>query len=101
MERSQAGVYRRPVRRAIVSLLALVLLVYPLDWIVWEVRSAFGAGMDSVVVSTSMAATLKGNHFEVYAPTVEPVACSRSLLPEAGAGACWWLRRHQQQITQY
>lgn len=101
MRSSLAGSYRRPVGRALVVLLALILAAYPLDWAVWRVRSAFGAGMDSVAVSSAPAATLKGNHFEVYAPTVEEVSCSRSVLPEAGAGACWWLRRHQQQITQY
>lgn len=101
MGRPQAGIYRRPLRRALVALAAVVLLLYPLDWIAWRVRSILGVGMDSVVVSAALAATLKGNHFEVYAPTVEPVACSRSLLPEAGAGACWWLRRHSEQITQY
>lgn len=57
--------------------------------------------MGSVVVSESSAATLKGNHFEVYAPTVDTLSCSRSLLPQAGAGACWWLQRHTDQITQY
>ena len=87
--------------RTLAILFALILLLYPVDWLIWSVRSAFGAGMDTVVVSASTAATLKGNHFEVYSPTVAPVACSRSLLPEAGAGACWWLRRHTEQITQY
>ena len=94
-------VYQRLFRKGCAVLLATLLLIYPLDWVIWRVRSAFGAGMDSVVVSESMAATLKGNHFEVYAPTVGAVACSRSLLPQAGAGACWWLERHADQITQY
>ena len=85
MERAQPGVYRRPLRRAFLVGGAALLLIYPVDW----------------MVSSSLAATLKGNRFEVYTPTVEPVACSRSLLPQAGAGACWWLRGHQQQITQY
>ncbi len=77
------------------------MLAYPLDWAIWSLRSAFGRGMGTVMVSSSLAATLKGNHFEVYSPTVAPVACSRSLLPEAGAGPCWWLRQHTEQITQY
>ena len=101
MKRAQAGVYRRPLRRALGVLAAIVLLIYPLDWAIWSMRSAMGTGMDTVTVSAALAATLKGNRFEVYAPTVESVACSRSLLPEAGAGACWWLRRHSEQITQY
>ncbi len=82
-------------------LFGALFLVYPVDWTVWRVRSGFGAGMGSVAISESLAATLKGNHFEVYTPTMSTVACSRSLLPQAGAGACWWLRRHADQITQY
>ncbi len=82
-------------------LLGAALLLYPVDWIVWRARSRFGVGMGSVVISDSMAATLKGNHFEVYAPTTAAVACSRSLLPQAGAGACWWMERHTENITQY
>ena len=101
MQSSLAGSYRRPFGRALAVVLALTLAVYPLDWAVWRVRSAFGTGMGSVAVSSALAATLKGNHFEVYAPAVEEVPCSRSVLPEAGAGSCWWLRSHQQQITQY
>lgn len=99
--RPGAGSYRRPLRRASLAFLAVLLLVYPLDWLVWRVRSVAGSGMGTVVVSSSDAATLKGNHFEVYAPVVAPAPCSRSLLPEAGAGPCWWLRRHTDQITQY
>ena len=82
-------------------LAGVVLLAYPVDWVVWRVRTAFGAGMSVVPVTVTTAATLKGNHFEVYSQTTTPVACSRSLLPQAGDGACWWLRQHPQVITQY
>ena len=77
------------------------LLAYPLDWTLWKIRMATGNGMGSVTVTSLTAATLKGNHFEVYSQETAPVACSRSLLPEAGAGACWWLRRHPTRIQQY
>ena len=60
-----------------------------------------GSGMDTAVVTQTTAATLKGNHFEVYSQETTTVNCSRSLLPEAGAGPCWWLRRHPQIVTQY
>lgn len=93
--------YRKPLSRAAAVVVAVLLMVYPADWLIWRIRSAFGAGMDSVTISESLAITLKGSHFEVYDPTVSTVACSRSLLPEAGAGACWWLRQHSQQVTQY
>ena len=85
----------------LLALLATCLLAYPVDWAFWRLRVAFGGGMASVNVNTMTAATLKGNHFEVYSQETAPVPCSLSLLPQAGAGPCWWLRRHPQQITQY
>ena len=60
-----------------------------------------GNGMDSAIVTETTAATLKGNHFEVYPGDTTEVPCSLSLLPQTGAGPCWWVRRHNQQITQY
>lgn len=78
-----------------------LLLVYPLDWTVWKLRNAMGSGMGTVSVTDMTAASLKGNHFEVFSQDAASVPCSRSLLPQAGAGACWWLRRHPQVISQY
>ena len=57
--------------------------------------------MGAVPVTSTTAATLKGNHFEVYSQNTTTVDCSRSLLPEAGGGPCWWLERHPQSINQY
>ncbi len=83
------------------AVLAAVLLLYPLDWLFWRVRMATGSGMGSATVTAMTAATLKGNRFEVYSQNTTQVNCSRSLLPQAGAGACWWLQRHPQAVTQY
>ena len=77
------------------------MLIYPVDWVIWRVRSVAGGGMGTVAVTSTTAATLKGNRFEVYGQDTQQVDCSRSLLPQAGAGACWWLRSHPQVITQY
>ena len=99
--RPQPGPLRAQLRRMMLLLTIAILLVYPLDWIVWRVRVAAGRGMGSVPVTSTTAATLKGNHFEVYSQNTTTVDCSRSLLPEAGGGPCWWLQRHPQAITQY
>ncbi len=92
---------RRTFQRAGVILLGAALVTYPLDWAVWRVRLAAGSGMGSVDVTEATAATLKGNRFEVYSQQTLTVNCSRSLLPEAGAGPCWWLHRHPSSVTQY
>ncbi len=96
----QSGL-RHKLRKVTVCLVAAVLLLYPLDWLVWRVRSATGTGMGTATVTSTTAATLKGNRFEIYSQNSTEVNCSESILPEAGAGACWWLRRHPQAIMQY
>ncbi|HLI77056.1 MAG TPA: hypothetical protein VKV02_08925 [Acidobacteriaceae bacterium] len=101
MKSRKAAPLRHSLQTAGLIALAILLLAYPLDWVVWRVRLAAGNGLDTVDVTDTTAATLKGNHFEVYSQQTTSVNCSRSLLPEAGAGPCWWLRRHPQRITQY
>lgn len=78
-----------------------LLLVYPADWAVWRIAMLLGRGLSTVDVMQTTAATLKGNRFEIYQQQKTTVNCSRSLLPQAGAGACWWLRRHPESVTQY
>lgn len=92
---------RHNLQRGGVFLLTVLLLAYPLDWAVWRVRMLFGNGMGSVALTETTAATLKGERFEIEQQQTTEVNCSRSLLPQAGAGACWWLRRHPAVVTQY
>jgi hypothetical protein len=87
--------------RAAVGVLLAALLAYPLDWAVWRVRLAAGAGMGTVTVNRFTVANLKGNKASYYFDGSETDACSRSLLPEAGSGACWWLKRHTDVLTTY
>lgn len=97
----QVTPWRRWLQKAVFTVFAIGLVLYPADWLVWRLRVAAGGGMGSVTVTSVTAATLKGNRFEVYSADTAPVSCSRSLFPQGGAAACWWLARHPQQITQY
>lgn len=101
MAARQTTPLRRQLNRIAYLLVLIAALLYPVDWAIWRVRVAAGNGMGSSVVTQTTAATLKGNNFEVYSQQTTSVDCSRSLLPQAGAGACWWLQRHPQRITQY
>lgn len=90
----------RIVVRLFASLLITAVLAYPADWFIWRVRAALGGGMDRVEVTQVTVAALKGNKSEYYLDGSTEVECSRSLFPQAGAGACWWLRGHNQLVTQ-
>ncbi len=101
MRARQPTSLRSPLKKVLLILVAVLLLAYPVDWMLWRLRMLTGNGMDAAVVTETTAATLKGNHYEVYSQETTSVNCSRSLLPEAGAGPCWWLHRHPQIVTQY
>jgi hypothetical protein len=87
--------------RSAVALFAIALLIYPADWLAWEIQTIFGGGIGSVQVSHVTVAELKGNKEEYYPDAVASVPCSRSIFPQGGNSACWWLRRHPQVVERY
>jgi hypothetical protein len=95
---------RRIIRwivRSLITLFAAALLIYPADWLAWEAQRMFGGGLGTVEVSHVTVAELKGNKEEYYPDATNTVACSRSLFPQGGNSACWWLRRHPQIVDRY
>lgn len=86
---------KRIVARAVLALVMALAVVYLGDMAVWGVRVKMGSGMGRVVVSRFVVAPLKGNKEEYYFDGTAEVDCSRSIFPQAGSGACWWLERHK------
>jgi hypothetical protein len=80
--------------RGLAYLLLAAVALYPLDWAIWRTRVAFGGGMGQQQVSQMTAAEMKGGKETYYFDGTSMVDCSKSLLPQAGAGACWWVARH-------
>lgn len=85
---------KRIVGGVAVGLLAAASVLYVGDWAVWRTRVAMGGGMGSVTVNTIIVIPLKGNKEEYDEGGVASVACSLSIFPQAGSGACWWLTKH-------
>lgn len=75
--------------------LVTVVILYVVDFLQWKVRDLRGTGTGSLDITRFVVAPLKGGKEEYYPDGTEAVACSRSLFPQTGAGACWWLARHQ------
>ncbi len=76
------------------GLVVSLVVLYVCDWAVWRARVDMGSGMGTVPVSTVVVLPLKDNKEEYDWGGTANVSCSRSLFPQAGSGACWWLRRH-------
>jgi hypothetical protein len=67
------------------------------DWVVLRVRVAHGTAYRVVQVNQFLATPLKGSKVEYDYMGTSPVTCSRSIFPQQGNEACWWLERHSSQ----
>ena len=81
--------------RVLFGALLLSLLAFAADWVVWRVRLAHDVGTSTVQVTRMVVAPLKGNREEYYMDGTEDLPCSRSIFPQGGSQACWWLERHR------
>lgn len=79
----------------LIGLIGVAMALYVGDWAVWRIRVARGSGMGTVSVGTLIVTPLKGNKEEYDWGGTADVSCSRSIFPQAGSGACWWLNRHK------
>ena len=85
---------KKMLGRAVIGLIVTLSVLYVGDWGVWRARVAMGGGMGTVQVGTLIETPLKGNKMEYDWGGTADVDCSKSLFPQAGSGACWWLVRH-------
>lgn len=84
---------KRPFRLVLHALLALIVLVYMIDWTTLRIRMAHGTGFGTVNVDQFLSTPLKGNkdEYDFMGTVSEP--CSHSIFPH-GASPCWWLAKH-------
>jgi hypothetical protein len=81
-----------------VLVLAFLLAnLYVWDWVLLRIRVSRGTAYEVVQVNQLLATPLKGNKVEYDLMGTVPVTCSRSLFPQQGNPACWWLKRHTSQ----
>ena len=93
---NQEATVRRLAKVAIVLAVALALL-YAGDWAVLRIRLSHGTAYRTITVNQFLATPLKGNKVEYDWTGTAQQTCSRSIFPQAGNTACWWLERHTSQ----
>jgi hypothetical protein len=91
------GLWMRRLGRALVVLVVLLGLLYVGDWVVLRVRVSHGTAYRVISVNQFLATPLKGNKVEYDLMGTVPVTCSRSIFPQQGNPACWWLEKHTSQ----
>ena len=80
--------------RAALVIVALFVVLYLGDWVVFKLR---GSPQSKVTISRYLTIPLKGNKSEFdYQGTLD-APCSVSLFPQGGVSPCWQLRRNPNQ----
>jgi hypothetical protein len=83
--------------RLVVALAVLLGVLFVGDWAVLRMRLSRGTAFEVVQVNQFLATPLKGNKVEYDLMGTVPMTCSRSIFPQQGNEACWWLERHSSQ----
>jgi hypothetical protein len=81
--------------RGVIVMVLLLELLYVGDWAVLRFRIAHGRAFGTVEVNQFLATPLKGNKVEYDMMGTVRQTCSRSIFPQQGNSACWWLERHK------
>lgn len=89
------GVWWRRLGRVVIVMVVLLELLYVGDWMVLSFRVKRGTAYGTVEVHQFLATSLKGNKVEYDLTGTVEETCSRSIFPQKGNPACWWLERHQ------
>ena len=83
---------KRWILRVLQGAVMVAVLLYLGDWTVFQVRRR---PVGAVQVNQLLATPLKGNKMEYDFMGVAQVTCSRSIFPQEGNPACWWVERHK------
>jgi len=83
--------------RLLVAMAVALGVLWMGDWAVLRVRVSRGTAYRTVQVNQFLATPLKGNKVEYDFMGTAAVRCSRSIFPQQGSSACWWLERHSSQ----
>jgi hypothetical protein len=91
------GGWRQRLGQLAIVMVVLLGILYLGDWVVLQVRITHGTAYGVVEVNQFLATPLKGNKVEYDLVGAVQETCSRSIFPQKGNPACWWLERHKSQ----
>jgi hypothetical protein len=87
----------RRLSQLVIAVIVLLGMLYVGDWAVLRKRIAHGTAYGTVEINQFLATPLKGNKVEYDLIGTVQETCSRSIFPQNGNPACWWLQRHKSQ----
>lgn len=89
---------KRIAALSLTTLIAIAVLVYGVDYLVWQYKFATGhAPYGTVTVQFYYAIQEKNGKTEYDYQPPQPDTCVNSLFPHAGYTPCWYERKHPEK----
>jgi hypothetical protein len=90
------------LKRVLLSVVALVLIVYAVDYLqlryrVWRKLQPYGMVTVQILYAISEKAPQGSNKTEYTSGGAQDETCVNSLFPHLGYAPCWYLRRHTEK----
>ena len=86
---------------SLTALIAIAVLVYAVDYLIWRHKLATGHGPDgTVTVQFYYAIQEKNGKTEYDYQPPQSDTCVNALFPHAGYSPCWYERRHPEKEIQ-
>jgi hypothetical protein len=82
------------LQRAALGLIALVVVIFVIDYIQLKARGAAGIGTIPLTVGTAM----KDGRVQIFTGDDQTETCVRSLFPHFGFNPCWYVKQNSTQI---
>jgi hypothetical protein len=90
---------KRIAALSLTTLIAIAVLVYGVDYLVWQYKLATGhAPYGTVTVQFYYAIQEKNGKTEYDYQPPQPDTCVNSLFPHAGYTPCWYERKHPEKV---
>jgi hypothetical protein len=81
-------------QRALLGLIALVVVIFVIDYVQLKARGAAGIGTIPLTVGTAM----KDGRVQIFTGDDQTETCVRSLFPHFGFNPCWYVKQNSTQI---
>jgi hypothetical protein len=82
------------LQRFVLGLIALVVVIFAIDYVQLKARGAAGIGTVPLTVGTAM----KDGRVQIFTGDDQTETCVRSLFPHFGFNPCWYVKKNSTQI---
>jgi hypothetical protein len=94
VSRYNSAVPTSKLQRFVLGFIALVVVIFVIDYVQLKARGAAGIGSVPLMVGTAM----KDGRVQIFTGDDQTESCVRALFPHFGFNPCWYVKQNSTQI---